>query len=143
MGCRPRWEDVIRVYRADAPCAPTAYRRGQMAEAEPAVPGWTMPVDELVEIGRPAVSALGFLLASRLSIRLLSVGLTRPRLFALPSSESRRNRPSGLGRPSRSRIPRTRARKLRPVPLRNPGPPGRGGSDRRPGHGGGGVSRNP
>jgi len=26
---------------------PTVYRRGQIAEAEPAVPGWTMPVDDL------------------------------------------------------------------------------------------------
>jgi Uma2 family endonuclease len=42
-------EDVIRVYRADAPGAPTLYRRGQMAEAEPAVSGWTMPFDELLE----------------------------------------------------------------------------------------------
>jgi Uma2 family endonuclease len=42
-------EDVIRAYRADAPGAPTLYRRGQMAEAEPAVSGWTMPVDELLE----------------------------------------------------------------------------------------------
>jgi Uma2 family endonuclease len=42
-------DDVVRVYRASAPDAPTIYRRGQMAEAEPAVPGWTMPVDELFE----------------------------------------------------------------------------------------------
>jgi Uma2 family endonuclease len=41
--------DVVRVYRADAPTAPTVYRRGQMGEAEPAVPGWRMPVDELFE----------------------------------------------------------------------------------------------
>ncbi|HYO23623.1 MAG TPA: hypothetical protein VEQ85_01610 [Lacipirellulaceae bacterium] len=42
-------DDVVRVYRASAPDAPTVYRRGQLAEAEPAVPGWTMPVDELFE----------------------------------------------------------------------------------------------
>jgi Uma2 family endonuclease len=42
-------EDVVRVYRADSPDAPTIYRRGQMAEAEPAVPGWTFPVDELFD----------------------------------------------------------------------------------------------
>lgn len=42
-------EDVVRVYRKDAPEHPTVYRRAQMAEAEPAVPGWTMPVDELFE----------------------------------------------------------------------------------------------
>jgi len=40
-------EDVVRVYRADKPDEPTVYRRGEVAEAEPAVPGWTMPVDDL------------------------------------------------------------------------------------------------
>jgi Uma2 family endonuclease len=38
---------VIRVYRADHPDQPVMYRRGEVAEAEPAVPGWTMPVDDL------------------------------------------------------------------------------------------------
>lgn len=42
-------EDVVRVYRAQAPHQPAVYRRGESAEAEPAVPGWTMPVDELFE----------------------------------------------------------------------------------------------
>jgi Uma2 family endonuclease len=42
-------EEVVRVYRASAPNQPTAYRRGQTAEAEPAVPGWTFPVDELFQ----------------------------------------------------------------------------------------------
>lgn len=42
-------EDVIRVYRATDPDVPTTYRRGQLAEAEPAVPGWQMPVDDLFE----------------------------------------------------------------------------------------------
>jgi Uma2 family endonuclease len=41
--------DVVRVYRASRPDAPTVYRRGEIAEAEPAVPGWTMPVDDLFE----------------------------------------------------------------------------------------------
>ena len=40
-------EDVVRVYRASDPTNPTIYRRGQLAEAEPAVPRWTMPVDDL------------------------------------------------------------------------------------------------
>ncbi|HEX8179702.1 MAG TPA: Uma2 family endonuclease [Pyrinomonadaceae bacterium] len=40
-------DDVVRVYRAAAPEQPTIYRRGATAEAEPAVPGWTMPVDDL------------------------------------------------------------------------------------------------
>jgi Uma2 family endonuclease len=42
-------EDVVRVYRASDPEAPTIYRRGEIAEAEPAVPGWAMPVDDLFE----------------------------------------------------------------------------------------------
>ena len=40
-------EETIRVYRASAPNNPTIYRRGEIAEAEPAVPGWNMPVDDL------------------------------------------------------------------------------------------------
>lgn len=40
-------EGVIRVYRAADPENPTVYRRGEIAEAEPAVPGWRFPVDEL------------------------------------------------------------------------------------------------
>jgi Uma2 family endonuclease len=39
--------DVIKVYRASDPDAPTIYRRGEIAEAEPALPGWRMSVDEL------------------------------------------------------------------------------------------------
>jgi Uma2 family endonuclease len=42
--------DVVRVYRPANPDAPAAiYRKGDVAEAEPAVPGWTMPVDDLFE----------------------------------------------------------------------------------------------
>jgi Uma2 family endonuclease len=37
----------VRVHRASAPDAPTLYRRGEIAEAEPALPGWRMPVDDL------------------------------------------------------------------------------------------------
>jgi Uma2 family endonuclease len=40
-------EDVVRVYRASDPETATIYRRGEIAEAEPAVPKWTMPVGEL------------------------------------------------------------------------------------------------
>jgi Uma2 family endonuclease len=40
-------EEVVRVYRATDQENPTVYRRGQSAEAEPALPGWTMPVDDL------------------------------------------------------------------------------------------------
>jgi Uma2 family endonuclease len=39
--------EIVRVYRASDPDQPTVYRRGEIAEAEPAVPGWTMPVDDL------------------------------------------------------------------------------------------------
>jgi Uma2 family endonuclease len=42
-------DDVVRVYRSDSPEQPTVYRRGETAEAEPAVPGWSFPVDELFE----------------------------------------------------------------------------------------------
>jgi Uma2 family endonuclease len=41
-------ERIVRVYRADAPDRPTIYRSGDVAEAEPALPGWTMPVDDLL-----------------------------------------------------------------------------------------------
>ena len=40
-------EEAVRVYRASEPNRPTVYRRGEVAEAEPALPGWSMPVDEL------------------------------------------------------------------------------------------------
>ena len=40
-------KDIIKVYRASNQDNPTIYRRGEIAEAEPAVPGWTMPVDDL------------------------------------------------------------------------------------------------
>jgi Uma2 family endonuclease len=39
--------EIVRVYRAGDPDKPTVYRRGEVAEAEPAAPGWTMPVDDL------------------------------------------------------------------------------------------------
>lgn len=43
-------ENVVRVFRdgnADTPA--TIYRHGQIAEAEPAVPGWTFAVDDLFQ----------------------------------------------------------------------------------------------
>jgi Uma2 family endonuclease len=42
-------EAVVKVYRASDPENPKIYRRGEIAEAEPAVPGWRMPVDELFD----------------------------------------------------------------------------------------------
>jgi Uma2 family endonuclease len=40
-------EQSVRVYRASDPSIAIIYRRGQHAEAEPALPGWSMPVDSL------------------------------------------------------------------------------------------------
>jgi Uma2 family endonuclease len=42
-----RSAEVVRVYRAESPLQPVIFHRGQIADAEPAVPGWRMPVDEL------------------------------------------------------------------------------------------------
>ena len=42
-------DDVVKVYRASDPENPTIYRRGDLAEAEPAVPGWSIPVDALFD----------------------------------------------------------------------------------------------
>ncbi len=45
------WDvDVLRerVYRADEPNRPTTYRSDDVAEAELALPGWTMPVRDLL-----------------------------------------------------------------------------------------------
>jgi Uma2 family endonuclease len=41
--------ECVYVYRATAPDQPTTYRRGETAEAEPAVPGWRMAVDEILQ----------------------------------------------------------------------------------------------
>jgi len=40
-------DEVVKVYRSTDPEHAVVYRRGDLAEAEPAVPGWRMPVDEL------------------------------------------------------------------------------------------------
>ena len=40
-------EQSVRVYRASDPVTPTLRRRGEIADAEPALPGWSMPVDDL------------------------------------------------------------------------------------------------
>ncbi len=41
-------ERVVRVYRSGDPDGPTVYRSGDVAEAEPVLPGWTMLVDGLL-----------------------------------------------------------------------------------------------
>jgi Uma2 family endonuclease len=40
-------ENVVKSYKATDPENPVIYRRGEMADAEPAIPGWRMAVDEL------------------------------------------------------------------------------------------------
>jgi Uma2 family endonuclease len=40
-------EDVIKSYTASDPENPAIFRRGDIADAESAVPGWRMPVDDL------------------------------------------------------------------------------------------------
>ena len=42
-------EKVVRVYRAEAPEKATLYRGGEIAEAEPALPGWSTNVDDILE----------------------------------------------------------------------------------------------
>ena len=41
-------EKVVRVYRINDPDKPTIYGKGEVAEAEPALPGWKIPVDEFI-----------------------------------------------------------------------------------------------
>lgn len=40
-------DEMVRVYRQNDPNNPAIFRRGEVADAEPAVPGWGMPVDDL------------------------------------------------------------------------------------------------
>jgi Uma2 family endonuclease len=40
---------VVHKYTASQPKVPTIFGRGEVADAEPAVPGWRMPVDDLFE----------------------------------------------------------------------------------------------
>ncbi len=42
-------DDVIKSYRADDPAHPIIFRRGEIAHAEPALPGWRMAVDDLFD----------------------------------------------------------------------------------------------
>lgn len=53
-GTRVVWDvDVlrrmeVRPYQASALDKPAIFRRGDRADAEPALPGWSMPVDEIL-----------------------------------------------------------------------------------------------
>jgi hypothetical protein len=40
-------DHVVRVYRASDPDNPQVFVRSETADAEPALPGWKMPVDDL------------------------------------------------------------------------------------------------
>ncbi len=42
----PQAETIV-AYRHDAPAQPSRFTKGQVADAEPAVPGWRVPVDQL------------------------------------------------------------------------------------------------
>jgi Uma2 family endonuclease len=44
---------LIHVYRHEDPTRPTTFARGQVADAEPAVPGWSIAVDEVFGPTRP------------------------------------------------------------------------------------------
>jgi hypothetical protein len=51
-GTRVVWDvdalgELIRAYRPDDPTRPTTFGRGQVADAEPAVPGWAIAVDDV------------------------------------------------------------------------------------------------
>jgi Uma2 family endonuclease len=41
--------EVVKVYRATTLENTTVYRHGNLAEAEPTVPNWRMPVDDLFQ----------------------------------------------------------------------------------------------
>ena len=41
-------EKVVRLYRLSDPENPTLCRSGEVAEAEPALPGWAMSVDDIM-----------------------------------------------------------------------------------------------
>lgn len=41
-------QKVVRVYRSTKPEIPTRYSAHELAEAEPALPGWTMPVSDIL-----------------------------------------------------------------------------------------------
>jgi Uma2 family endonuclease len=42
----PRAQEV-RFYRSDAPQQPLVFQLGDLADAEPALPGWRMPVTQV------------------------------------------------------------------------------------------------
>jgi Uma2 family endonuclease len=47
-------DEWVRSYAAERPDAPHLFGRGEVADAEPALPGWRMPVDDLFDGSRRA-----------------------------------------------------------------------------------------
>lgn len=45
-------DELIRSYSAEGPKEPRIFRRGEIADAEPVLPGWRMPVDDLFKGSR-------------------------------------------------------------------------------------------
>ncbi len=46
--------EIVRLYLASNPAEPIAFRKGETAHAEPVLPGWRLPVDEILkELDRP------------------------------------------------------------------------------------------
>ena len=43
----PMRDKTVPAYRASDPGRPSVYRRGELARAEPALPGWSIRVDDL------------------------------------------------------------------------------------------------
>lgn len=39
--------EIVKCYTSEDPDEPRVFHRGQVADAEPALPGWSMPVDDL------------------------------------------------------------------------------------------------
>jgi Uma2 family endonuclease len=50
--------ELVRSYTADDPERPRVFRRGECADAEPALPGWSMPVDDLFKGSRKPAGAV-------------------------------------------------------------------------------------
>lgn len=46
-------EQAVRSYVAERPAEPRNFYRGEVAHAEPALPGWSMPVEDLFRGSRP------------------------------------------------------------------------------------------
>lgn len=46
--------EIVRLYLSSNPSEPIAFRKGEIAHAEPVLPGWRLPVDDIIkELERP------------------------------------------------------------------------------------------